>query len=500
MSCSPTAAAYDIIAIGAMETHLTQNPTFTFWRTTNKKTTKFAVASHCQPFNTQVAFGSESHITINRVGDLCYYMYLRVVLPGIVATDAAEGYPGIAGTGQFPKYMDDGGACNPAAKMDEAALLPYLPSNYDDYSDANKAAALKSAKDLWRKEHYGAGTELGCCSEPDADCPDNSCPELGDCWAHYCNDVGHFMVNHCKLIIGGGQIDQLWGTFLFAWEELSGKSGRRLTELTGRRYTRSQLVCDSREERELYIPLPFYFTQSSGSALPLASLAYHGVQLTVDFSRLEQLIVVSKSDVIVRHARTGLGLTNNDLKADLDITYILLDQAEREKFAESHFDQLIVEHQSKIHVDSKAMCRIPLAFAHPTIELIFCVRREAQARCNNWGNLSGVDGRDPIVSADLLLNTGSRHGKKSATWLRGVSPLQHHSNLPEAYVYVFSFALDPENTTQNSGHCNFSRIDNVELAIDMQPALANEQYTVFVYSRCWNVLKISGGVLGKAFQ
>lgn len=494
-------ANYDILAQGLIDKSLTGNPQTTFWRSTWKRHTRFSIESLSQPFNTSTNFGQESQILLNRVGDMVYFLYVHVTLPGIVACDTkTENCPGIAAGGQFPVYMDGGAACNPCAKMDEAALLEYLPANYNDLKADAQAEALKDAKDVWRREKYGAGRELGCCTEGDADCPDQTCPELGDTWAHFCNDVGHFLISKAKLIIGGQQVDQLWGTFLFAWEELQGKSGRRLTELTGRRYTRSQLICDSSEERDLYIPLPFYFTLASGSALPLASLAYHGVQINIDFERLEKLVVVSGSHVAVRNARTGLGLTANDLKAEMEITYVYLDQQERDKFSSSMFEQLIVQTQHYFKTESKQICRIPLSFNHPTLELIFCVRRQCQERCNNFGNFSGVDGRDPITHAELLLNTTSRFGKKPALYWRGVVPYQHHSNIPEAYIYCMCFALNPESALEPSGSCNLSRIDNIELVLDMQSALANDSYTVYIFSRSFNLMRYREGVAGAAFQ
>ena len=496
-----TGANYDILARGTLDKHLTGNPTTTFWRSTWKRHTLFSCESMSQPFSTATNFGQEAQALLNRVGDLVYFLYIHVQLPGIVACDMnTANCAGIATGGQFPVFMDGGAACTPCAKMDEAALLEYLPANYNDLGADAQSEALKEAKDIWRREKYGAGRELGCCVEGDSDCPDAVCPELGDTWCHYCNDVGHFLLSRAKLIIGGQQVDQLWSTFLFAWEELTGKSGRRLNELTGRRYTRSQLVCDSREERDLFIPLPFWFTLASGSALPLASLAYHGVQLNVEFERLEKLIVVSGSHVAVRHAKTGLGLTPNDLKADLEITYVYVDQQERDKFSTSMFEQLVVQTQHYFKTESKQVCRIPLSMNHPTLELIFLIRRQCQERCNNWGNFSGIDGRDPIVNAELLLNTTSRFGKKPALYWRAVVPYQTHSNLPEAFIYVMSFALNPENSMEPSGSCNLSRIDNVELVLEMQSALANESYSVYVFSRSWNLLRFREGVAGAAFQ
>ena len=496
-----TGANYDIIAHGKIDIHLTGNPKMTFWRSTWKTHTKFAIESLSQPFNTSTNFGQESQILINRVGDMVYYMYVHVTLPGIVACDSqTTNCAGIASSGQFPVFSDGAGGCNPCSANDEAALLDYLPAGYDSMSASEKQVAMSEAKDIWRREKYGAGRELGCCAEGTSDCLTEDCPELGDTWAHYVNDVGHFLLNKAKLVIGGQMVETLWSTFLFCWEELTGKSGRRLTELTGRRYTRTQLICDSREERDLYIPLPFYFTLNSGSALPLAALSYHGVQVNITFENLEKLIVISGSHVVVRNARTSLGVTSDHLRAQLEITYVFLDSSERQKFTDSHFEQLICQTQAYFHTDNKQTCRIPLSFNHPCKEIMFGVRRQCQEKANNWSNFSGVDGRDPIVSAELLLNTISRFGKKPALYWRAVVPYQHHTNIPDSFIYVMSFALMPESSLEPSGSCNLSRIDNIELVMEMQSALVNENYTVFIFARSWNIMRYKEGVAGAAFQ
>ena len=46
----------------------------------------------------------------------------------------------------------------------------------------------------------------------------------------------------CGWGVGREGFDSLYNDFLFMWEELTGKSGRRLTEMIGKRYTRTQLI------------------------------------------------------------------------------------------------------------------------------------------------------------------------------------------------------------------------------------------------------------------
>jgi hypothetical protein len=63
-----------------------------------------------------------------------------------------------------------------------------------------------------------------------------------------------------------------------------------------------------------------------------------------------------------------------------------------------------------------------------------------------------------------------------------------------------AFALSPEQSLEPSGSLNMSRIDNIELVLELQSALANELYSVLVFSRSWNIMRFREGVAGAAFQ
>jgi hypothetical protein len=459
------------------------------------KHTNFAMESIGQPFNTAVSFGSESQILLNRNGDLIYYMYAVIDLPAITACDTnAENCAGIGPGNQFP-YASQ--SCAPCADNDRAVAEEYVDDGYTEASEATRGAMLKTAKDRWTREKYGGCTSLECCQEPE-DCPTALCPELGGVWAHWTNNIGQFLIRAARIVIGGSVIDTLWGMLLHAWEELSGKSGRRLTEMTGKRYNRSQLVCDSRTRRTLYVPLPFWFTQHSGQALSLASLQFHGVQVHIDWARLEHCVVVSGPNVAVKNCATACCLSPNDLSACLDTTYIYLDTAERDRFATMSFEVLIVQNQSFQMQTTNSQVRVSLNFNHPCLELFWFVRRQCQEKANEWFNWSGLDGQDPVVSAALFLNNQARFSNKPGTWFRLVQPYQFHSNIPECYLYVYSFALHPEDASP-SGSCNFSRVDHVDLTLQLQDGLGREQVTVMVFARNWNVLRFREGLAGLAY-
>tara|TARA_B110000046_G_scaffold83623_1_gene91811 strand:+ start:1358 stop:2860 length:1503 start_codon:yes stop_codon:yes gene_type:complete len=486
-------ALTQLIAQGAIDQYLSQGASFTFWKVKYNKHTPFALESISQPFNTSVSFGTESQVTLNRNGDLVYFQYIVISLPGITACQAASDCSGIQGAGQFPYW---GQPCNPCGEADKAVYEDYLSDGYSEASCDTKKEKMRNAKNRWNRDKYGACVSLECCEENDDDCPTNVCGE--DIYCHWTNDVGQFIVKCARIVIGGSVIDQLWNDLLFMWEELSGRSGRRLIEMTGKAYSRTQLVCESRSARILYCPMPWWFTQHSGQALALASLQFHGVQLHVEWERLEKCIVVSGPGVVVKNCSTACCITSNDLSACVESTFVFLDVAERDRFATTQYEVLIVQHQCFHQSFCQSQIRVSLAFNHPIIELIWAVRRHCHEKCNSWYNFSGIDQKDPIVSAALHLNNQARFSNKSAAYFRMVVPYQAHMNIPDCHIYNYSFALHPEDPSP-SGSCNFSRIDHVDMVFQLQEGLGKEQVTLLIFARNWNILRFRDGLAGLAY-
>lgn len=491
----------NLIAKGALDQYLSHNANFTFWKVRYNKHTNFAMESVAQPFNTTVQFGNMSQITLNRNGDLIYHCYVVVEIPGIVACDGVGEGGGSScgvtgGVGQFPSTTNP---CMPCRELDYSAVEEYLQAG--DVPVDLQTASADVIEEAYRKARSEMRrVKLGICApdmsycDAEEDCPD----EIGDVWAHWTNNIGQFLIKSATIVIGGSTIDTLYNDFLFMWEELTGKSGKRLTEMTGKRYNRVQLICDSRKARTLYVPLPFWFTQHSGQALALASLQFHGVQLHIEFSSLQDCICVSKPGIVVKNCATGAPLTNNDLQCFLETTYVYLDTVERERFSTQQYEVLIVQNQRHVEQNFASSKSIALSFNHPVIELMWAVRRECHARSNNWTNLSGVDGLDPVEQAALYLNNQPRFTQKPGTWFRLVQPYQHHSSIPEVFVYVYSFALHPEDPSP-SGSVNMSRIDHVELRLQLQDELSKETTTIMIFARNWNVLRFTHGLGGVAY-
>jgi hypothetical protein len=460
-----------LIALGAMNVYLTQDPTMTFWRTRYDKYTNFVMEPIEQVFNTQVAFGSESQVLLQKTGDLAYFQLLLIELPGITTCESTQAICGIGSTA-FP-CADP---CNPCGDPPEPECVCPVPISIEPEDTTDVLDPLGLVDEL------------------------DTCTGLTRPWAHWTNAVGQFLPKRVCLVIGGQQIDVLYNDYLFMWEELAGQPGKRLTEMIGKRFTLAQLVADSKRARILYVPLPFWYTLCPGNALALISLQFHGVQLNFCFETLERSVSVSDCNVTVVKCGDCTPLVAGDLRARIETEYVYLDIEERDRFATSSFEQLITQTQALYYCASNVcQARLQLNFNHPIIELIWAVRRQCQDLANNHFNYSGVWGRDPITSVGLLLNNQPRFSTREGRYFRLVTPWEFHTDIPEAFVYCFPFALYPENTEQPSGSCNFSRIDTVNLIFELQPELAAETVMFIVFGRNWNIFRYRQGLGGLAF-
>lgn len=453
-----------LIALGAADTHLTADPTVTFWRLRIQKCTNFAMESIMQTYTGTAAWGSEVQVTLNRTGDLIYWMYVLIDIPAISAIQLPSG-ASLNGSrcptrSQFPFAN----VCNPCDDPKEEGICDYLG---DPLSDDEEDDVLDGV---------------------------DSCSGLNRPYANWVDEIGFAALQRVAFSIGGQVIDCIYSHYLHMWEELSGKPGKRLEEMIGKRFTRAQLVADSRRDRRLYVPLPFYFTQHSGNAMPLVSLQFHSFQIHVTFAPLARLVQVSDCDVLVVKCGDGQPLGNSDMYSVLDTTYVYLDMEERDRFAVGSFQQLITQVQQFSTTANSSNIRATLNFNHPTLELIWALQRQCQAEANNTFNYSGAYERDPITRAGLRINNQPRFDREAA-YFRLVQPWQHHTNIPKGFIYVYSFALHPEDCNP-SGSLNFSRIDNVEFSIDVQPAIASTNTALIIFGRSWNILRFKEGLGG----
>ena len=455
-----------------MDKFLSQNPTITLWRFRYAKHTHFVFEPICQSI-VGARFGAEVQVSLNRTGDLLHFAYLQITIPGIVA-----------------------------------CLNPQQPCR-QDFPSVDACDPCGDGVESSPCDSLGCGPTN---TLPPPETPE-ICTGLELPYCHWVNAIGQYIAERVSVVIGGQVIDTMYNDYLFMWEELAGQPGKRLTEMIGKRFTVAQLVADSKFARTLYVPLPFWFTYNTGNALALVSLQFHTVQIIVQLAGLRNCIQLNPLGAApydvppcVINCTSGTTIQDSDIVINFEGLYVYLDRAERDRFAASSFEQLMNAVQRfSLPVQASGQVHLSVNFNHPVIELIWAARRRCQWEKNNYFNYAGVYNRDPIDQVQLILNGNDRFSRREGRYFRLVVPYQWHTDIPDNFIYCFSFATEPEKM-QPTGSCNFSRIDNAEFIFAHQNALVSppgggtsEQVENIIFARNWQIFKYRQGLGGIAF-
>ena len=334
--------------------------------------------------------------------------------------------------------------------------------------------------------------------------------------SYWINSIGHALIKSMDIKIGGLLIDRQFGEWLEIWGELTQNEEKRVGyfEMIGKTSDGLSTINRSKFEGplQLYVPLNFWFCKNVGLALPLIALQYHEVELFVEIRPFDECYITT----------TGSKLTqdNKYLSMSLLADYIFLDAEERKSFAQKEHEYLIEQVQHSTHFSfstSSGQTNIPINFNHPIKELIWILKRTDigdfktdPCNCNNvisygndWFNFSDTVGTihgfdDTFENAVLLLNGSQRFTTMDADYFRLVQTYVRHSRIPSKQIYVYSFALRPEEY-QPTGTCNYSRIDNSLLNLKFNSS-NDINYTAEIYATNYNVLRIKGGMAGIAYS
>jgi hypothetical protein len=103
----------------------------------------------------------------------------------------------------------------------------------------------------------------------------------------------------------------------------------------------------------------------------------------------------------------------------------------------------------------------------------------------------------PLSAFRLILNGQDRFASQPGKYFNQVQPFYHHTGVPYPGIYCYSFALQPEEH-QPTGTCNFSRIDNAQVAVNLKSGSVSTQQRMFAVN--YNILRIQSGMGGLAFS
>ena len=247
------------------------------------------------------------------------------------------------------------------------------------------------------------------------------------------------------------------------------------------------------------VPINFFFTKDTGSAIPYVALQHHEIEIKIKLNEFKNLYITEDGLDIKEEFKIK--------NFEIGIEYVYLDNKERKLFAQSSHEYLIKQTQYSLNNIILANTQkkiIPLNFFHPIVELIFVVLTKSKTTKipgggNDYFNYSKNDTypfQDTIKNAKIKLNGIDRTIELSNIELRLYNSIERHTSIPNNFIYLYSFSLNPESY-QPSGSCNFSRFDNKELEIEFEDNLPLCEIKIFATN--YNILRISKGLGGLAY-
>jgi hypothetical protein len=334
------------------------------------------------------------------------------------------------------------------------------------------------------------------------------------------NWVAERAIASAELSIGGQRIDkhyQRWWRLyseLYLDESKKASWGKMTTAIDG---------------DTVFLPLIFFFNRNPGLYLPLIALQYHEVRIDFDLT-----------DKFASYCNTD--------RFKVWANYVYLDTEERRRFAQKGHEYLIeqVQHTGVDSITAGQTTNKRLSFNHPVKELVWCFNDSSttasnvaaqlwnftlhpagsaiQLESNAFAELSGncyvptsyatgvplvkcgedgstalftEDEAGPMTEFKLVLNGQDRFKAQKGKYFNQVQAYNHHSGNPYPGVYSYSFALKPEEH-QPTGTCNFSRIDNAQVAVTSPAGHGITNMHMFAVN--YNVLRIQSGMGGLAFS
>ena len=186
--------------------------------------------------------------------------------------------------------------------------------------------------------------------------------------------LGFNLINRCTISLGGVDVTSFDSDFLNVYYSLNGdfKQRKTLDTMIGSIPALTNYDNLYKPATTLYIPLPFWFSQHNGNALPMVSLVYHDVDYTVEFNSLDKCCFYNGDQNLNNLIKLG--------SCALYIDYVYMDVDERKKFAQFSHEYLVQTVQMNVsNINNVESLSIDMGFQHPVKEIYWIIKENSLA-------------------------------------------------------------------------------------------------------------------------
>ena len=341
----------------------------------------------------------------------------------------------------------------------------------------------------------------------------------------YVDSIGNALIEKASLYINGQLIDELSGDYMQVYTDLYVSDSNRKAMLgTDSILNLPNLKIQS---EYIYIPLKYWFTLNNDKPLPVIALQNSDIYIDIQFRKFSECISVLEKDPNDRIFHSNK--THPEVPIEevcLQANFYYLDLEERKKMATDDYEILITQTQIRNQTFSSNV-NLEIDFNHIVKDIIFFVQPVKHKTYGEYFNFSAKLKYPPpelfsssinfelwylephrhlLSRARMLFNGIERIEWRDAKYYYYMQNHENYRNTLQSYVYVYSFNINPTKDTNFSG-CNFSRLDNAQLQMEVKPNPfilntslltypTDDTYELKCYATNFNILVIKGGLVG----
>lgn len=278
----------------------------------------------------------------------------------------------------------------------------------------------------------------------------------------------------------------------------------------------------------LACPIPFWFGEDSGIALPVAALPFNDIKINYNFRRWQELVMIypgapgtapaTIANVAVVGSTSQPSLTDPQTMAH----YAVVHNDERVKMGDAPRDMLIHQIQYVNYApfkDVTTQSGFDLRLSHAIVSFFFSAENESLFRfasgsygreMSNYTTLSTVHngtlpaGSDPIRHTKLLyentvrFDNGSEYFSLIVPWYFSDAMPGADGPMDTGY-HMGTYALKPWDPTRPSGSTNYSKLANVSIVHDMSQAAIDAANTTTPTAGGLAIQLVAPGAVGPAY-
>jgi hypothetical protein len=355
----------------------------------------------------------------------------------------------------------------------------------------------------------------------------------------YVESVGHAIIDHVDLIIGGTIVQRLHSDYLQIYSEhnVTQTKQKALEQLIGKYSLRTsdKLVGEvdpakvvngvvipnkgiiitgtlgASSDENFFVDLPFYFYKHPELAIPLCAINKQEVEVEITLRKSEEIMV----DIDGSRVTSPPAIHIKDFKLSTEVVF--LDKSERSKMQKMKKDYIITQIQQNVFDMGVGINEgtFNLDFRNPVKELYVVIQRQG-TRGNgvSHGNfVTPFDYDNTALTADnkrilyenlnyLTLKFDDQDIITEETgnvlMLKAVQAAIHHSKTQLIRrFYSYSFALQPEEAYP-TGQVNMSNVKEqiLHLSLTSCPDFARQ---IRIYALSHNILRVGEGIAQSLF-